>query len=179
MERRRDGFSPDRYIGWERHLSNYWGATILSYSWTWGHFFLGGLKFSSTNSSYFPTMTSCEVLVTQSCPSLCSSMDCNLPGSSVHGILQARILKRGAIVFSRELSQSRDGIWVSCIAGRFFTLWATREVHFPLHWLIFHYSYVCLFKKKQTNWFKHLFRVYIVHEILSFHEEDFKGWNKK
>ena len=128
MERRRDGFSPDRYIGWERHLSNYWGATILSYSWTWGHFFLGGLKFSSTNSSYFPTMTSCEVLVTQSCPSLCSSMDCNLPGSSVHGILQARILKRGAIVFSRELSQSRDGIWVSCIAGRFFTLWATREV---------------------------------------------------
>ena len=48
------------------------------------------------------------VLVTQLCPTLCNPMDCTLPGSSVHGILQARILKGGAIPFSRGSSQPRD-----------------------------------------------------------------------
>ena len=45
---------------------------------------------------------------------------CSLPGSSVHGILQARILEWVAIPFSRESSWSRDWTWVSHIAGRFF-----------------------------------------------------------
>ena len=49
------------------------------------------------------------------------------PGSSVHGILQARILEWVAISFSRVSSPPRDQIWVSCIAGRFFTIWAIRE----------------------------------------------------
>jgi len=44
-------------------------------------------------------------------------MDCSPPGSSVHGILQARILEWVAIPFSRASSQPRDQIWVSCIAG--------------------------------------------------------------
>ena len=43
-----------------------------------------------------------EVKVAQSCPSLCDLMDCSPPGSSVHGILQARILERVVIPFSRE-----------------------------------------------------------------------------
>ena len=46
--------------------------------------------------------------VTQSCPTLCDSMDCSLPGSSVHGIFQARVLEWGAISFSRGSSRSRD-----------------------------------------------------------------------
>ena len=50
-----------------------------------------------------------------------------LPGSSVHGIPQARILEWVAIPFSRGSSQPRDWTWVSLIAGRFFTIWATRE----------------------------------------------------
>ena len=54
-------------------------------------------------------------------------MDCSLPGSSVHGILQARILEWVAIPFSRECSQHKDETQVSCTAGRFFTIWATRE----------------------------------------------------
>ena len=54
-------------------------------------------------------------------------MDCSPPGSSVHGILQARILEWVAIFFSRESSWPRDQTQVSCIAGRRFTLWATRE----------------------------------------------------
>ena len=45
-----------------------------------------------------------KVLVTQSCPTLCNSMDCSPAGSSVHGILQARILDRVANSFSRESS---------------------------------------------------------------------------
>ena len=55
-------------------------------------------------------------------------MDCSLPGSSVHGVSQARILEWAAISFSRGSSQSRDWTQVSCIEGRRFTLWATREV---------------------------------------------------
>ena len=55
----------------------------------------------------------------------CNPMDCRLPGSSVHGILQARILEWVAIPFSRGSSQPMDQTWVSRIAGRFFTVWDT------------------------------------------------------
>ena len=66
-------------------------------------------------------------LVTQMCPTLCDPMDCNPPSSSVHGILQARILEWVAFPFSRGSSQPRDQTEVSCTAGGFFTSWATRE----------------------------------------------------
>ena len=66
------------------------------------------------------------VLVTQSCLTLCNPMDCSSPRSSVHGILQARILEWVAIPFSRGSSRPRDQTWASCIADRFFTIWATR-----------------------------------------------------
>ena len=56
-------------------------------------------------------------------------MDCSPPGSSVLGILQARKLEWIDILFSRESPQPRDLTWVSYIAGRFFSLWATRQVH--------------------------------------------------
>ena len=72
--------------------------------------------------------------VTQSCPTLCNCMDCSLPGSSVHGIFQARLLEWVAVLFSRGSSQPRDWTQVSCIAGRFFTIWATREAKWNL-WL--------------------------------------------
>ena len=48
-------------------------------------------------------MVVCNVLVTQSCLTLCDPMDCMLPGSSVHGILQARILEWVVIPFSRGI----------------------------------------------------------------------------
>ena len=59
-------------------------------------------------------------------------MDCNLPGSSVFGILQARIMDWVAIPFSKGSSWPMDWTQVSCIADGFFTVWATREVHFNL-----------------------------------------------
>ena len=60
-------------------------------------------------------------------------MDYSPPGSSVHGILQARILEWVAISFSRESSQHRDQTQVSLIAGGRFNLWATREAPLILH----------------------------------------------
>ena len=65
--------------------------------------------------------------VAQSCPTLCDPMGCSLPGSSVHGIFQARVLEWAAISFSRGSSQPKDRTQVSRIVGRHFTLWATRK----------------------------------------------------
>ena len=67
------------------------------------------------------TFCCCCCLVAQSCPILCNPTDCSPPGSSVHGILQARILEWVTIPFSRGSSWLRDQTWVSCIADRFFT----------------------------------------------------------
>ena len=63
-----------------------------------------------------------KVKVAQSCPTVCDPMD-----DTVQGILQARILEWVAFPFSRGSSQPRDQTQVSCIIGRFFTSWATRE----------------------------------------------------
>ena len=73
-------------------------------------------------------------------------MDCSPPSSSVYGILQARMLEWVAIPFSRGFSQPRDQTQVSCIAGRFFTIWAPRGIrlarvgrggtaHWQIEWL--------------------------------------------
>ena len=65
--------------------------------------------------------------VTQSCLTLCDSMDNSPPGSSVHGILQARILEWVAIPSCRGPSWPKGWTQFSCTAGRFFSIWATRE----------------------------------------------------
>ena len=68
-----------------------------------------------------------ESEIAHSCPTLCDPMDFSLPGFSVHGIYQARVLERVAISLSRGSSQPRDQTQVSCTAGRCFTIWATKE----------------------------------------------------
>ena len=67
-------------------------------------------------------------LVGQLCPTLCNPMDCSAPGFSVCGILQARILEWVAMPSSRGSSQPRDRTQGSHTAGRFFTVWSTREL---------------------------------------------------
>ena len=64
--------------------------------------------------------------VAQSCLTLCDPVVCSLPGSSVHGIFQARILEWVAISFSRGSSRPKNRTWVSCIAG---STWATGKPH--------------------------------------------------
>ena len=75
------------------------------------------------------------LLVTQSCLTLCNTMDCSPPGSSVHEILQERILEWVATPFSRGSSWPRDWTWVSCIADRFLTV---------LSFLLFVWVCVCV-----------------------------------
>ena len=63
----------------------------------------------------------------QTCPTLCDPKDCSPPGSSIHGILQARILEWVPISFSRGSSRPRDWTRVSHTADRLFTIWATGK----------------------------------------------------
>ena len=70
-----------------------------------------------------------KMLVAQSGLTLCDPINCSPKGSSVHGILQARILEWVALPFSRGSSQPRDGTSVSCIAGGFLTIHTTWEAH--------------------------------------------------
>ena len=88
--------SPDTYI--------FPFGQFLDYPCTWK---LSMVLDSSVLHSRFEKVG--KVLVAQSCPALCNHMDCSPPGSSVHGILQARILEWGAICYSRGSSWPRDG----------------------------------------------------------------------
>ena len=87
----------------------------------------------SLEGKLWPTSSQVKSL-TQLCPTLCNPVDCSPPGSFVCGILQARLLEWIAILCSRGSSPPRDRSWVSIIAGRFFTLWATGKtgVNWPL-----------------------------------------------
>ena len=72
------------------------------------------------------------MLVNQLCLTLWDPIECSPLGSSVHGILQARILEWVAIPFFRKSSWPKDVRWVSCIAGRCFITWATRKPYVTL-----------------------------------------------
>ena len=78
--------------------------------------------------------------VTQSCPILWDPKNCSPPGSSVHGILQAKMLEWVAMPSSRGSSQPRNWTCVSCIAGEFFTTWSPRMPYF--HGLLAQYKFV-------------------------------------
>ena len=81
-----------------------------------------------------------QMLVAQSCLTLCNTLDCSLPGSSDHEILQAGITERVVISLSRGSSWPRDWTRVTCISGRFFIVWVTSEAlgsHNVLFWFTF------------------------------------------
>jgi len=87
-----------------------------------------------------------ESEVAWSRPTLGNPMDCSLPHSSVHGILQTRVLEWVVVFFSRGSSQPRDRTQVSCIVGRCFTIWVTREV------MVHIYNEILLSHKKEGIW---------------------------
>ena len=83
------------------------------------------------------------MLIAQLCLNLCNPMEYSPPGSSVHGIVQARIPQWVAISFSRGASRPRDQTHVSCTAGRFFTICLPSEPPGkPTH--IHTHIYVCV-----------------------------------
>ena len=91
----------------------------------------------------------------QSCPTLCDPMDCSPPGSSVHGIFQARVLEWVAISFYRGSSWPRDRTRVSHIVGRRFTVWAT---HTHIYIGIYAYRFTC---NTHTHTYIHIHTHYI------------------
>ena len=91
--------------------SGAWWAAV--YEVTQSRTRLKRLSSSSSSSDY---IIKYRGLVTQLCPTFCKPMNCSPQGSSVHGILQARILEWITIPFSRGSSQPRDHTRVSCIA---------------------------------------------------------------
>ena len=103
-----------------------------------------------------------ESEVAQLCPTLCDPIDCSLPGSTVHGISQARILEWVAISFSRRSSRPRDWSRVSCITGRHFAIWATKEIpkeNINLGWKThFDLFFQDSLDSCGVNWAGHIFR---------------------
>ena len=87
------------------------------------------LVFSHTTSFNSPNnpIRKKESVATRLCLTLCNPVNCSPPGSSVHRILQGRILEEVTISFSRGSSWPRGQTRTSRIVGRFFTIWATRE----------------------------------------------------
>ena len=73
------------------------------------------------------TIIPLSVKLLQSCLTICSPMDCSPPGSSVYGIIQARILEWVIISTSRRSSRPRDRTHVSCIIGRFFATLTAKK----------------------------------------------------
>ena len=91
---------------------------------SWHVFFFLRLPqgYSKVRFPFIPFLPSCCCsLIAKSCRTVCNCMDCNPPGSSVHGILPERILEWVTISFSRGSSQLRDRTCISCLPGRFFT----------------------------------------------------------
>ena len=86
-------------------------------------------RVSCTAGRFFTDWTTLEAQSHSVESTFCDPMDCSLPGSSGHGILQARILKWVAVPFSRGSSQPRDWTQVSHISSVFFTACATREAY--------------------------------------------------
>ena len=84
-------------------------------------------KFSEWIKPVSATVQILCCLVTKSCLTLCYSMDCISPGSSVHEVSQAGILEWVALSFSRGFSWQRDQTCVSCFGRQILYHWATRE----------------------------------------------------
>ena len=111
-------FLPGEFL-WQRGLAGYspWGHKELDMIW--------GANFFHDRGYFCPVPSISLCSVAQSCLSLCYAMDYSPPGSSVHRILQARIVRWVAISFSRESSWPKDRTWVS----------ALQEDSLPLHHL--------------------------------------------
>ena len=87
----------------------------------------GNLPCLSASRLLLQAVCVCTCSVARSNPTLCDPMECSPPGSSVHGISQARILERTAFSYSKGSSWPRYWIHVSCIGKRILYHWATRE----------------------------------------------------
>ena len=116
------------------------------------------------------------MLVSLSCLTLWDLMDCNPWGFSVHGISKARILEWVSITIFRESSWLRDWTWVYHIAGRIFTVWATREDCFIVNTFLLLKIKMCVCEMRELqlgmqNWKLKRKEAYSFVKIHVFHVE--------
>ena len=105
-----------RYSGWSHQRR-------FQHDWEMNFCCLETLRFQNClllkhNIAYPAYYVACACSVAELCPTLCNPMDLSLPGSSVHGVFQARVLQWGAISYPRGSSWPRDQNCVSCINRR-------------------------------------------------------------
>ena len=111
---------------WEEAEGGFWESARLCFD-------LGMSCFENPSQAVMPVLAALlsvytvHVELLQSCLSLCNPIDCSLPGSSVHGMLQARILEGGVISYSRGSSWTTDQTHVSGTGRQIFHHWATWE----------------------------------------------------
>ena len=126
-------FVPFSKKGNVKECSNYWAVVLISHvKEVMLKILQAGLQqYMNQKFPYVPAGFSrgrdIVVLAAQWGLTFWDPMDWSPPGSPIHEILQARILVWVAIPFSRGPSRPRDWTLVSCIASRFFTIWATRK----------------------------------------------------
>ena len=110
------------------------GSVYVCCEYAWG----GGITifYAPINSTPTPWEVVYHVLSCSVVSDSLRPMDCSLPDSSVHGILQLKILEWVAIRFSRGSSLPRNPTQVSCIASEFFTIWVTPGSPGALHTLL-------------------------------------------
>ena len=131
---------------WKVKVKSLSRVRLLATPWTAAHQALPSMRFSRqeywsgvplpspyTCNSYNIVYQLRYCLVAKLYPTLCNPMDCSLPGSSVHGISQARILEWFAVFFSRGSSWPRDQTQVSCIDRQIIYHWVTREAQHQLY----------------------------------------------
>ena len=121
------------------------------------------------------------MLVTQLCPTLYDPMDGSPAGSSVHEILQARILEWIAIPFSRGSFCPSDETQVSCTAGRFLIFWATMEA--PTHTVEFCFILVARASVDLVYYYSYYYSEYSVYSdlwwgYLHWQAGDINEWNR-
>ena len=102
---------------------------VWSYEGDLGEFFTS--RWKSEHGTVKTTTVHAQPL--QSSSALCDPVDCSPPGSSVHGLSQARILEWASHFLLQGISPPRDGTQAFCIAVRFFTIWATRKTPTARH----------------------------------------------
>ena len=105
-----------------KSLSRVW---LFTTPWTTAYQAPPSMGFS--RQEYWSGLPLPSPLVAQSCPTLCDPVECSPQSTSVHGIIQARILEWVAMPSSSGSFQPRDQTQVSHIAGRVFTIWAPRK----------------------------------------------------
>ena len=143
-----------------------WKQWETSFSWapTSLQMVTSVVKLKDTCSLEEKLWQTCCVLAAQLCLILCNPLDCSLPESSVHVILQAKSLEWVAISFSMRSAQPRDWTHVSCIGRQILYHWATREALEMLYWGFYGFSVVKLDSKTIISQFNNIQYEIMVHQ---------------